>query len=71
MKLNIEEPILESIFCHNLRFDHQFGDIKDWIKFRRANLKITSIFWFKLSPVYCQASETLYNPMCHIMIILN
>lgn len=71
MKLTIEEPIQESIFCHNLRFDRQYGDTKAWIKFRRANLKTTSIFWFKLSPVYCHASETLYNPSCHVMIILN
>lgn len=71
MKLSIEEPILESKFCHNLRFDHQFGNTKEWIKFRKENMKVTAILWLTLSPVYCQASETLYNPKCHIMLILN
>lgn len=71
MKLFIEEPIIGSVFCHNLRFHQQFGETREWIKFRRENLKTTSIFWFTLSPVYCSASETLYNPKCHAMIILN
>lgn len=69
MKLNFEEPILESRFHHLLRFDKQFGETKDWIKFRKANLKTTQIFWLTLSPVIYL--ETLYNPKCHIMIILN
>lgn len=69
MKIHIEEPLLESKFHHALRFDQQFGDTKDWIKFRKANLKITQILWVTLSPVIW--AETLYNPKCHIMIILN
>lgn len=69
MKLAFEEPIKESKFCHNLRFDQQFGEASDWIKFRKANMKITKIFWLTLSPVIW--AETLYNPKCHIMIILN
>lgn len=71
MKLNIEEPIQESWLCHNLRFDHQYGTTREWITFRKANMEITTILWFTLSPVYCPASETLYNPKCHTMIILN
>jgi len=71
MKLVIEEPLQESIFCYNLRFDHQYGSARDWIQFRRANLKITTVLWFTLSPVYWVECETLYNPRCHAMIILN
>lgn len=70
MKLFIEEPIFESILCHNLRFDQQFGDSKDLIKFRKANMKITSIYWLTLSPVI-DCGLTLYNPKCKITIILN
>lgn len=66
----IEEPLQESKLCHNLRFDHQFGDAKNWIKFRKANMNITKIFWFTLSPVI-DVGLTLYNPKCHIMIIIN
>lgn len=69
MKIAIEEPILESKLCHNLRFDQQFGETKEWIKFRKANMQITTILWFTLSPVIW--AETLYNPKCHAMIILN
>lgn len=70
MKLVIEEPLLSSTFCHNLRFDQQFGDTKEWMKFRRANLKTTQIFWITLSPVV-DYGLTLYNPKCKITIILN
>lgn len=71
MKLNIEEPIRDSKLCYNLVFDQQFGTTRAWITFRKANMNITKILWFTLSPVYCTASETLYNPKCHAMIILN
>ena len=70
MKLYIEEPILSSKLCHNLRFDNQFGDSKEWIEFRRANMCITQIFWLTLSPVI-DMGNTLYNPKCKITLILN
>lgn len=70
MKLHIEEPIKESIFHHGLRFDKQYGEAKQWIAFRRDNLKTTQIFWITLSPVI-DIGLTFYNPKCHIMLILN
>lgn len=69
--MHIEEPLRDSKLCHNLRFDKQFGNTEDWIKFRIANAKITTVLWFTLSPIYCTYSDTLYNPRCHAMIILN
>lgn len=69
-KLYIEEPLQQSIFCHNLRFDHQYGTTKEWLAFLKANMKITKIFWITLSPVI-DTGLTLYNPKCHIMLILN
>lgn len=67
--LVVEEPIQESIFGPNLRFDSQFGDIQQWMHFRRRNMTTTTIKWLVLRAT-CD-DMILYNKRCPILIILN
>lgn len=69
MSLHIELPLVFDCKLSNIHFN-DFETSKKRFDFRRKNLKITQMMWLTTSPVI-DYGNTLYNPKCLIMIILN
>ena len=69
MKANIEK-LKDSVIDHNVGFNCGGFKMKEVVKFRKANMRITQMCWITKRPTM-DCGYTLSNPRSLIMIILN
>lgn len=69
MGAHIEDLKFDSIFSHNLKFT-EYGDGRERFALCKSLGKLKQCIWLTLPPVI-DYGNTLYNPKCMFLIILN